>query len=218
MDELHGTARSERRPGVTWHRRGHRIVRHADGRWRWADGRFLRIGSSPDDPACARCGQRPGPDGEDPCLGWLPEAVGACCGHGVTTGYVAYPGIARVRLPRLGPGDLARAPSRAEALDTVGLGWTDEHVIAVGTALRSLTGAMPGCGDLVVGSDPDEARSTLGLRQWLRSACDRLERPPVLAGRTACRLLLAEAVRAAGTGLSVRDAEAAVLFTLRTKG
>ena len=37
---------------------------------------------------CARCGRAPTPEGYDACLGHIPGAVAACCGHGVAEPYV----------------------------------------------------------------------------------------------------------------------------------
>jgi len=37
--------------------------------------------------ACSRCGRRPTEEGYDACLGFIPRAVSACCGHGVEKGY-----------------------------------------------------------------------------------------------------------------------------------
>jgi len=32
---------------------------------------------------CKRCGEPPTPEGHDACLGHVPGAISACCGHGV---------------------------------------------------------------------------------------------------------------------------------------
>jgi hypothetical protein len=83
-----------------WHRRGHPIVKYADGRWRWAaTGRWLRLGSNPNDPPCARCGLAVSAEGADPCLGLIDGARSACCGHGVADGYITYTDGTRVVLP-----------------------------------------------------------------------------------------------------------------------
>jgi hypothetical protein len=37
---------------------------------------------------CRRCGRMPTPEGHDACLGTIPGAVSACCGHGVEDGYM----------------------------------------------------------------------------------------------------------------------------------
>jgi hypothetical protein len=69
------------RPEREWWRRGHRIVRFADGRWRWAaTGRFLIMGAHPTDPPCTVCDLPPTPEGHDPCLGTLEGVTSACCG------------------------------------------------------------------------------------------------------------------------------------------
>lgn len=92
----------DRTPPRRWHRRGHPIVKFADGRWRWAaSGRYLRLGSNSGDPPCARCHRPPTSDGYDPCLGWLPGAISACCGHGVSEGHVTYVRGEPLPLPRL---------------------------------------------------------------------------------------------------------------------
>ena len=80
---------SRARPEREWWRRGHRIVRFADGRWRWAaTGHFLIMGSHPTDPPCTVCHLPPTPEGHDPCLGRLPGVTSACCGRGqVVEGY-----------------------------------------------------------------------------------------------------------------------------------
>jgi len=48
----------------------------------------------PETPAeyrvCPQCYQLPTPEGHDACLGTIPNAVAACCGHGVTDGYIAW--------------------------------------------------------------------------------------------------------------------------------
>jgi len=36
------------------------------------------------DRPCRRCGRKPTAEGYDACLGYIPGAVSACCGHGVT--------------------------------------------------------------------------------------------------------------------------------------
>ena len=76
-------------PEREWWRRGHRIVRFSDGRWRWAaTGRFMIMGAHPSDPPCTVCHLPPTPEGFDPCLGRLEGVTSACCGHGgVVEGY-----------------------------------------------------------------------------------------------------------------------------------
>ena len=75
------------------HRRGHRLVLYADRRWRWAaTGRFVPGGRRPldRDPPCVACGLPPTPEGYDACLGHIPGARAACCGHGVKEPYVSW--------------------------------------------------------------------------------------------------------------------------------
>lgn len=76
-------------PFIVAHRRGHPIKKFPDGHWRWgSSGQFLRLGSSPTDPPCVLCATRPTPEGYDPCLGFIPAARSACCGHGVEPGHI----------------------------------------------------------------------------------------------------------------------------------
>lgn len=83
-----GTARWPH-PG---YRRGHLLWVHPDRRWRWADtGRFAgRMTSPGGDRPCAACGDAPTPEGYDPCIGFVPGAKAACCGHGVLEPYVMW--------------------------------------------------------------------------------------------------------------------------------
>ena len=59
--------------------RGHRTV-NMDGIWLYEDT------LTPVDPSrpCARCGKPPTPEGYDACMGFVPGAISACCGHGVS--------------------------------------------------------------------------------------------------------------------------------------
>lgn len=46
-------------------------------------------GSVADDSRpCKKCGNMPNDDGSDYCLGHIPGAKAACCGHGVQSPYV----------------------------------------------------------------------------------------------------------------------------------
>jgi len=88
---------------ATGQRRGHMIVRHGDGRWRWGEsGRFLLIGSGPSDPLCGYCGLPPTAEGFDPCIGHVEGATSACCGHGVVGGHVKFPGAPRIDVAPIG--------------------------------------------------------------------------------------------------------------------
>ena len=39
---------------------------------------------------CPKCGKKATKEGHDPCLANLPGVTNACCGHGVTEGYIAF--------------------------------------------------------------------------------------------------------------------------------
>ena len=53
---------------------------YVDGRWVYSDDRSPISEEKP----CVRCGQVPTQEGYDACLGYIPGATSACCGHGVT--------------------------------------------------------------------------------------------------------------------------------------
>jgi len=59
--------------------RGHQISL-ADGVWVYSDTREP-VSANPD-RACGHCGQPNTPEGHDACLGTIPGAINACCGHG----------------------------------------------------------------------------------------------------------------------------------------
>lgn len=65
--------------------RGHAVV--FDGSWRYADNGG---DASCADRACVRCNRLPTPEGFDACLGHIPGATSACCGHGVIAPFVVY--------------------------------------------------------------------------------------------------------------------------------
>lgn len=61
--------------------RGHEIACDATDLWRYCDtGQPV-----PDDPDrdCGHCGLPNTPEGHDGCLGTIPGAANACCGHGI---------------------------------------------------------------------------------------------------------------------------------------
>lgn len=60
----------------------------------------MRHGSTSADPPCVACGRPPNGDGSDACIGHVPGANGACCGHGVVDGYVAFPLLGPIKLPK----------------------------------------------------------------------------------------------------------------------
>lgn len=63
--------------------RGHVII--YDG----TDWRYVDNGEIVDDKRkCSRCGKEPTKKGYDACLGYVPEASSACCGHGVVQAYI----------------------------------------------------------------------------------------------------------------------------------
>ena len=64
------------------HDRGHEI--EWDGtRWVYSDSYMLSDGQR----TCIRCGQGPTKKGYDLCLGYVPGAISACCGHGIESPY-----------------------------------------------------------------------------------------------------------------------------------
>jgi hypothetical protein len=70
---------------VTTHLRGHPIF-WDNSAWRYADTKDPIDDHRP----CARCGRVPTPEGYDACLGYIPNAASACCGHGVEVPFVLY--------------------------------------------------------------------------------------------------------------------------------
>lgn len=70
---------------ITSYKRGHLIAWDAEQqRWVYADDGSPASVERP----CAKCGRMPTPEGYDACLGHIPGAKAACCGHGVEPGYV----------------------------------------------------------------------------------------------------------------------------------
>jgi len=61
--------------------RGNEI--HFVGEWVYEDG----VSSTHERP-CVRCGRLPTTEGYDACLGFIPGAVSACCGHGIEKSFV----------------------------------------------------------------------------------------------------------------------------------
>jgi len=64
---------------ITSYSRGHKII-YKDSKWVYSDTGEPISKERP----CYRCGKLPTPEGYDACLGCIPGAVSACCGHGVT--------------------------------------------------------------------------------------------------------------------------------------
>lgn len=67
---------------ITSYVRGH-LVTWTGTQWVYADnGEPIKNNERP----CKRCGRMPTPEGYDACLGYIPGAKSACCGHGVEDG------------------------------------------------------------------------------------------------------------------------------------
>ena len=78
------------------HVRGH-PAELRDGAWVFSDtGKSIAI-----DRPCARCNRLPTPEGYDVCLGEVPGAQSACCGHGAEPGYIYIDGK-RVEIGTMG--------------------------------------------------------------------------------------------------------------------
>jgi len=72
---------------VTSHTRGHLIYWDEDRKaWFYADDQTPISQERP----CMQCRKMPTPEGHDPCLGHIPGAIGACCGHGVEDGFIKW--------------------------------------------------------------------------------------------------------------------------------
>lgn len=69
---------------ATAHLRGYQVF-YVDDEWRYADGVIAKLRIP-----CARCKQPPTPEGYDACLGYIPGAISACCGHGVEAPYIIF--------------------------------------------------------------------------------------------------------------------------------
>lgn len=73
---------------------GHRIA-YRNREWVYADtGENVKVPRP-----CAKCKCFPTPEGHDACLGHIPGAKYACCGHGANPGYVLYEDGKRDKLP-----------------------------------------------------------------------------------------------------------------------
>lgn len=69
---------------VTTHYRGHEI-KYNNGQWVYSDN---NIPIEKEIRPCTKCGRMPTTEGYDACLGFIPGATSACCGHGIEKGYV----------------------------------------------------------------------------------------------------------------------------------
>jgi len=63
---------------------GNKII-YNNMQWFYEDGK-LAIDSC----SCPYCGKLPTSEGYDACLGKLPGVKNACCGHGITDGYIQF--------------------------------------------------------------------------------------------------------------------------------
>lgn len=59
--------------------------------WNESKKRWEPQGTTGD--GCPKCGRKPTPEGYDPCLGHIPGAVAACCGHGAANPTVTFPDV-----------------------------------------------------------------------------------------------------------------------------
>lgn len=72
-------------------------VEYDGERWVYRDTREPCFGPGVNRP-CARCGLPPTKEGYDACIGHIPGAATACCGHGVYPGWVTMAAdLARVK-------------------------------------------------------------------------------------------------------------------------
>jgi hypothetical protein len=68
---------------VTGYNRGNPI-KYINNQWVYEDGVLMDKKERP----CIRCGRMPTKEGYDACLGYIPGAISACCGHGMEKGYI----------------------------------------------------------------------------------------------------------------------------------
>jgi hypothetical protein len=66
--------------------RGHPVYWDGEEHWRYEDNDQPMT----EDRDCYHCKQSPTEEGYDPCLGTIPDATAACCGHGMDEGYIMY--------------------------------------------------------------------------------------------------------------------------------
>ena len=69
--------------------RGHKI-RYDEDAHEWVYGDTLISTKRSVHRPCAKCGKFPTEEGHDACLGYIPGATYACCGHGVKSKYIMY--------------------------------------------------------------------------------------------------------------------------------
>ena len=72
---------------ATSHSRGHLIYYDWNTEnWRYSDTNEIVNNNRP----CKKCGHGSTIEGYDACLGYIEDALHACCGHGVEKGYIVY--------------------------------------------------------------------------------------------------------------------------------
>lgn len=72
---------------ATSHSRGHLIYYDWNTEnWRYSDTNEIVNNNRP----CKKCGHGPTIEGYDACLGYIEDALHACCGRGVEKGYIVY--------------------------------------------------------------------------------------------------------------------------------
>jgi hypothetical protein len=69
---------------ITSHKRGWEIE-YINNQWVYADD---KTPVENNERPCKKCGQMPTKEGYDACLGYIPGATSACCGHGVEDKYI----------------------------------------------------------------------------------------------------------------------------------
>lgn len=64
---------------------GHECYYKHPDQWFYADGTPFD-----NNRPCPKCGKLPTPEGYDACLGHIPGAIAACCGHGIEDGIIVW--------------------------------------------------------------------------------------------------------------------------------
>ena len=83
---------------ITAHSRGHKtIIKNIEeispGIWS-EEEYYIDTGKIVDNTrSCKKCGKKPTKEGHDACIGFIPEASSACCGHGLEKGYIMIRGF-----------------------------------------------------------------------------------------------------------------------------
>lgn len=70
---------------ATSYSRGHKII-YQNNEWLYLDSKQSITNERP----CIKCGKMPTPEEYDACLGYIPNVIHACCGHGVEDKYIIY--------------------------------------------------------------------------------------------------------------------------------